>query len=97
MDKDRTLQKEFYKTSHRLRILQGQSLFSLECFGDDLAKREGYKGLKGMDALFYYLVQKHHWLPSQVRALNVEDLELLFSEEREGWILPKDARDLSDP
>jgi hypothetical protein len=54
----------------------------LELFGHRLAKREGYREHKGMDALHFFLIQKYHWLPSQVRPLSLDDLEFLFEEER---------------
>jgi len=50
--------------------------------GDKLAKREEYKNLNGIEAVYFYLVQKHHWLPSQVRSLNVDDLSFCLEEEK---------------
>jgi len=88
---NKQIQKELYKVRYRLRMAQGEGMYSLDCFGDYVAKREGYKTLEGIEALHYYLVQKYHWLPSQVKALNIDDLEFLFSEEKEGWTLPEDA------
>ena len=53
----------------------------LYLIGDKLAKREGYKKLTGIDAVYFYLVQKHNWLPSQAKSLNVEDLSFCLEEE----------------
>jgi hypothetical protein len=46
--------------------------------GDNLAKKEGYKSLDGMEAIVRYLVDKHHWLPHEVRTLSTDDLVLLL-------------------
>jgi len=92
MDKP-TPEKEPDTQLRRFCVFQGKTRYKLERFGDYLAKREGYELLHGLDALHYYLIQKHHWLPSQVKALNVDDLEFLFSEEQNAWTLPEDERD----
>lgn len=66
--------------------------YALEVFGDTLKKREGWKSdLTGLDAIHYYLVQKHQWLPSVVRAMSLEDMRFALTEEMHGWTLPKDA------
>lgn len=49
--------------------------------GDEIAKANKYKTLSGLDAVYYFLVNKHNWLPSQVKAFNTEDLLFCLSEE----------------
>ncbi|HHP0483147.1 TPA: hypothetical protein ACRZ2J_005019 [Vibrio campbellii] len=63
--------------------------FSLDVFGDFLAEREGYKSLNGIDAVYFYLVHKFHWLPSVVKSMTINDLCFVLSEERNGWTMPK--------
>jgi hypothetical protein len=87
-DKPETLRD----ATKRLRTVEGERAFHLDLFGDFLAEREGYNEHTGLDALYYYLIQKHHWLPSQVRSLNQSDLYLLFDEEMSGWTVPKEHR-----
>lgn len=71
---------------------RGHADYSLEVFGDSLKKSQGWKNdLDGLDAVHYYLMQKHHWLPSVVRAMSLEDLRFALTEEMQGWKLPKDA------
>lgn len=84
--------KNLYQAESDLCAAKGKQEYHLIRFGDHLAKREGYKEHKGFEALHYYLVQKHHWLPAQVKALNVDDLAFLFAEEMSGWTVPKEAR-----
>ena len=84
--------KEGYQITRKLRTTEGEMAFHLDVFGDHLAKREGYHDHKGVDALRYFLMQKHHWLPSQVRSLSWDDLRFALEEEMAGWTLPKDAR-----
>ncbi len=87
------MSKERYGNLRLLRVTEGQLAFSLDCFGDYLAKREKYKEHEGMEAVHFYLVQKHHWLPSVVRAMSWDDLRFVLAEEMSGWTLPKQARD----
>jgi len=50
-----------------------------EKIGDRMAVKEGYVGLKGMEAVHRYLVDKYGWQPDQVRRLSEEDLHLLLA------------------
>lgn len=72
--------REIYKSRGELVTLQTKSLMET---GDMLAKREKYKLLAGIDAVKYYLMQKHHWLPSQINAMTVADLDFAVSEEND--------------
>lgn len=65
-----------------------EHLASIEAFGNEIARRMNYKSHRGIDAVHYYLVAKHNWLPSQVRHLSAEDLAFLLAEEMDGWLLP---------
>jgi hypothetical protein len=51
----------------------------LASVGDSLAAKRGYEGLSGMDAVYRYLIDTYHWLPSDVRALSLRDLEMLLA------------------
>jgi len=88
---ERDFQRERYLNRHRMQVAQAGLNYSLECFGDHLAKQKGYKNLDGFDALRYYLMEKHHWLPAPARALSMEDLAFALHQERQGWTLPKAA------
>jgi len=62
--------------------LQTVTMKHLQLIGEEIAKRENYKSLSGLEAVHYYLIQKHHWQPSQVRAMNIEDVSFCLSEEK---------------
>ncbi|KUL94142.1 hypothetical protein DK26_19395 [Bosea sp. WAO] len=67
----------------RLKLAQTAAelhTFTLK-FGDELGRKPPYKGLDGMDAIVLYLVNKHHWLPADVRAISQEDLRIVLNEE----------------
>ena len=49
-------------TEQNIASLQAKSLFTIGC---KIAEERGYESLKGIEAAQYYLVDKHHWLPSQ--------------------------------
>lgn len=72
---------------------QGGLNYSLEVFGDELAKREGYNANDGLEAVQYYLMQKHGWLPRDIKTMSLEDLRFALAEEMHGWTLPNDAKD----
>lgn len=61
----------------------------LEIFGDGLAKKNKWKNLDGLDAVRYYLMQKHHWTPSQLRDMSGDDLRFALHEEMQGWTVPR--------
>lgn len=84
--------KDRYETLKRLREAEADTNYALTVFGDHIAKREGYKEVDGLEAVHLYLVKKHHWLPSQVRAMSFDDLQFVLTEEMSGWTLPKAAR-----
>ncbi len=60
----------------------------LNVIGRALSIRYGYDIHHELDAVYFYLVCKHNWLPSQVRALSDDDLLFLTEEEMVGWALP---------
>lgn len=58
----------------------GLHAFTIE-LGDRIAKKLGYSGFDGMDAIVLYLVNKHHWLPADIRAMSQDDLRLVLHDE----------------
>ncbi|TAA42497.1 hypothetical protein [Pseudoxanthomonas winnipegensis] len=63
--------------------------FLLELFGDELGKRHKWKNdLRGIEAVWYYLMQKHHWTPAQLRTMTHADLRFALTEEMHGWTAP---------
>lgn len=75
-------------TRKRTHLACGEMDYHLEVFGDTLAKRQDYKGLDGMEALHYYLMLKHGWLPRDLRAMSTNDLRFALHQEMQGWTLP---------
>jgi hypothetical protein len=84
--------KEHYEILKRLHEADGDLNYSLDVFGDTLAKREGYKDLDGIEAIHFYLIHKFGWLPRDVRAMTFDDIRLVLSQEMHGWTLPPAAR-----
>ncbi|MFB2653853.1 hypothetical protein [Shewanella seohaensis] len=84
--------KEHYEQTQRLHAELGKQAYSLDVFGDELAEREKYKGVSGIDAVHLYICLKFCWKPSDVRAMNEQDLRFLLTQEMHNWILPKEAR-----
>lgn len=60
--------------------------FHLELFGDWLAQRQKYRGgLRGIEVVRYYLMQKHGWLPRDVNSMSYLELRFAVTEEKAGW------------
>ena len=85
-------------SQQRYRVLKqkyaahGNLAYYLELFGNFLAEKEGYKELDGMKAIFFYLIQKYHWMPKDVRSMSIEDIRFVLSEEMVDWTAPMEAR-----
>ncbi|MDG2535573.1 hypothetical protein P6144_18070 [Sphingomonas sp. HITSZ_GF] len=77
----------------QLHFTSGALHFSLEMFGDHIAKREGYKAHDGLEAVRFYLINKHGWLPRDVNAMSFEEIRFLLAEEMHDWTLPIEARE----
>lgn len=92
MTKRMDREKEHFKRLLTEKTLEAEEAFALECFGDDLAKKMGYHAHSGLDAIRFYLLEKYHWLPCQVKAMNWEDLSFCMAEQMKGWNLPPAAR-----
>ncbi len=83
---------EIYEQTRKLNRAIAEGWSHLYAFGNELAKRHGYRSVKGMDAVHYYLIQKHNWTPQQLRDMPYDDIRLALSEEMHGWTLPKELR-----
>ena len=85
--------KEMLETLQRLYAFGegGEVAFTLHLFGDHLADREGYQGLDGQEAVCFYLMQKHGWLPAQVRAMSYSDRAFALHQELRPWLRPVEA------
>lgn len=84
----KTTQKKLYDAEKRMCNADAELKYILIRFGDYLAHREKYKVHKGLEAVRYFLVQRHNWLPGDVFALSDDMLQFLISEEMQGWTLP---------
>lgn len=88
---ERDLEKERFIAMKQLHTVLGESNYHLEVFGFHLAKTEGWKAIDGIEAVHYYLIQKYHWLPRDVRSMTHEEMRLALHEELQDWTLPKAA------
>lgn len=84
--------RERFEALRRLHEANGGLNYLLEVFGFDLAKQHGWKDIDGMEAVWLYLINKHHWLPRDVKAMTPDDLRLALHQEMQGWTAPKAAR-----
>ncbi len=59
-----------------------QLMAELGELGDSLAQREGYEQVSGLEAVWYYLIQKYHWQPKKVREMRLNDIYFCLKEEK---------------
>lgn len=71
--------KELDEAQRALLVANANLLATIAAEGDQIAKANGYSGLSGLDAVHRFLIDKYHWLPSDVRMLSVDDLQLLLA------------------
>lgn len=90
------LQEDLYKTSWRTHQAEAGLAYAVAVFGDELARREGYKDIDGLEAVHLYLIRKHHWLPRDVQSMSAKDLRLALHVEMQGWTLPPEAQPARD-
>lgn len=83
---------ERYANLRRLHKAHGELNYMLDVFGNTLAEQQGYKDIDGMEAVYLYLINKHHWLPRDVRSMTPDDLRLALHQEMQGWTAPAAAR-----
>lgn len=79
---------DLQEANYRLIRAEAEMQYLLNVFGDELAKRKGYKALRGMDAIHFHLCITHHWTPSVVRSMKPEDIRFLLEEEMHNWTAP---------
>ena len=74
------------ETDQLLKFEASSAIFSswgqkeLEILGNQLAEKKGYPCEK-IEALHYHLIQKHNWLPRDVRSMSTDDLRLALASE----------------
>ena len=91
--------REMLENLQRLYVFGegGELALTLHLFGDHLAERESYRDLDGLEALHFYLMQKHGWKPAELRAMSYADLAFALHQELRGWQRPAEACDLPRP
>jgi len=52
----------------------------LDAAGNKIVAREKYPSLKGLDAVHFFLIERHHWTPAQVRRISRSDLAFCVQE-----------------
>ena len=80
-------------TSAMAIIMNAGGERTIEALGDQLAEENKYP-LQGIAAIHYHLIQKHNWLPRDVRSMSIEDIKLACASELESLVLTDELVDL---
>lgn len=86
--------KPYYLDLYRQVLEEARIGYTLAIFGDHLAAQQKYEKHTGLDAVHYFLMQKHHWTRGQIQAMTQADILFAMSEEFDLWTMPDDARQL---
>ena len=80
------------EVEYQLFDAEAKIKYSLARFGDHLAKKNKYRSdLQGIEAVMFHLMQKHHWTPSILRDMSIDDMRFALQEEMHGWSMPADV------
>ncbi|EPQ9956810.1 hypothetical protein [Enterobacter hormaechei] len=86
------MDKQLYHIRWKLHHTLAELNYSLECFGDYLAKQNDYPyDIDGFEAIYLYLQRKYSWPLDKSRGMSLSDIRLALSVEMKGWTLPRDA------
>jgi hypothetical protein len=77
------MSKKLDKARLELAHAESRLAVSVEILGDLIALQNNWRDAKGYDAIVIHLVKKHNWLPTDIRSMNKEDLQLVLVEEFE--------------
>lgn len=94
MDKEN--EKTWYKNRRGFHEGDAELNAQLDVFGNQLAKQHGWSELEDDQAVRFYLLRKHHWLPSQVNSMTYAEMRFALSEELAGWLPPENVRSAAD-
>lgn len=70
--------KELHEVTRRAYAAEADMKACIAAKGDALSQKMGYGDLDGLNAIHRYLIDKYHWLPRDVRALTVDELQMLI-------------------
>ncbi len=79
--KQQDMQSELDESTRSLLHAEADLIAHLHRCGNEIAKKHKYRGLEGLEAVRYFLMQKHNWTPAQVRSLNYDDLRFAMSQD----------------
>lgn len=86
------MNKEQYEMAKKINAIDGDMTTLLAAFGSDLAEREAYENIDGMEAIHLYLIRRYGWLPRDVTSMRPQELRLALHVEMQGWSLPPALR-----
>lgn len=77
--------EEVNDATRRIYVANAEIMALWAARGAAIARKFKYGHLQGIDAIHRFLIEKYRWLPSEVRSLSLDEIELLLA----GVDLPK--------
>ena len=77
-------QDEYFEIGRRYYQAIAEQNHALERRGERIAKTNGWTNISGIEAVKYYLLQKHHWTPAQLDAMSIEQLRFAMRFDTAG-------------
>lgn len=93
VDEDAAFREEMADADGRSAAALSSHLMRL---GNQLAEKNGWE-ISGMKAVYFYLMNRYHWLPRDVRSMTLRDLAFAVSDvtvvpPKRRFALPGDAK-----
>lgn len=82
-----------YFVRQQLNQLAQYALVEIGILGKQIAERNKYPEMDGLDAIAWHLFVKRGLRPEYTKSLHPAALKFLLSDEREGWTIPGETPD----
>ena len=77
-------QDEYFESGSRYYQANAEQNHALDRRGERIAEKNGWIQISGIEAVKYYLMQKHHWTPAQLDAMSIEQLRFAMRFDTAG-------------
>lgn len=90
-EQERQKRKRIYRK--KMRKYEFDLYDRLVMFGDYIAKDQRYEMVEGLEAVRFYVMERHHWLPRDVLNMSLEELDFATRESQAKMPVDFDADD----
>ncbi len=83
---------DFFKAEAGLILREARAEYVLFCFGEKLKEENNYTIQEDnrFSPIHVYLINKHHWTPTEVKSMSSKELRIALTEELKDFTLSKE-------